>query len=332
MDIVVEGNRITSVRQAGWPGLPVQANREPRDFDYEIDATGMYVMPGFVDMHVHGSTRGKAPDLGYSYKLWLAHGVTTVRGVSLISAALSSSEKNRSARNEIVAPRIFNYQVLGSGWDGGPVRSTEKAREYVRWAAANNIDGSKFFNRGDETPEIIKAAIQEAKANKMGTVAHLSQNGVANFNARDAGQAGRLAAVGVGRRPDVRMLRRPAVQVVRLLREVCLVVPDFLFCLGMGLELAGVELEHFGDHGRGHLQARRLLLDQRCIHWSRPFQHGAHGSENKRLHIEQALPGLDHCSSRRSSHLLSHLLPEAAPPGQVSPQARRVWTQFASSL
>ena len=31
MDIVVEGNKITSVRQAGWPGLPEQANREPRD-------------------------------------------------------------------------------------------------------------------------------------------------------------------------------------------------------------------------------------------------------------------------------------------------------------
>ena len=189
MDIVVEGNRITSVRQAGWPGLPMAANREPRDFDHEIDGTGMFVMPGFVDMHVHGSTRGKAPDLGYAYKLWLAHGVTTVRGVSLSSAEISSSEKNRSASNEIAAPRIFNYQTLGSGWTNGPVQSPEKARDWVRWAGANNIDGIKFFNRGDETPEIITAAIDEAHKNKMGTVAHLSQNGVANFNARQAGEA-----------------------------------------------------------------------------------------------------------------------------------------------
>ncbi|MEO8679487.1 MAG: amidohydrolase family protein [Vicinamibacterales bacterium] len=189
MDIVIEGNRITQVRQAGWPGLPMQANREPRDFDHEIDGTGMFVMPGFVDVHVHGSTRGKAPDLGYAYKLWLAHGVTTVRGVSLSSAEVTSSEKNRSAKNEIAAPRIFNYQTLGSGWPNGPVQTPEKAREYVRWAAANNIDGIKFFNRGDETPEIITAAIDEAHKNKMGTVAHLSQNGVANFNARDAGDA-----------------------------------------------------------------------------------------------------------------------------------------------
>src|SRR6266545_406828 len=63
MDIVIEGNRITSVRQAGWPGLPQQQNREPRDADYEIDGKGMYVMPGFVDMHVHGAGKDKAPDL-----------------------------------------------------------------------------------------------------------------------------------------------------------------------------------------------------------------------------------------------------------------------------
>ena len=189
MDIVIEGNRITAVRQAGWPGMTLAANREPRDADFEIDGTGMYVMPGFVDTHVHGSGRGKAPDLSYSYKLWLAHGVTTVRGVSLSSAEVASSEKNRSAANEIAAPRIFNYQTLGSGWSNGPVTSPEKARDWVRWAAANNIDGIKFFNRGDETPEIITAAIDEAHKNKMGTVAHLSQNGVANFNGRDAGNA-----------------------------------------------------------------------------------------------------------------------------------------------
>jgi hypothetical protein len=89
MDIVIEGNRIADVRQAGWPGMPLQQNREPRDTDFENDGRGMYVMPGFVDMHVHGSGAGKAPNLGYSYKLWLAHGVTTVRGVSLTSHAVA---------------------------------------------------------------------------------------------------------------------------------------------------------------------------------------------------------------------------------------------------
>ena len=189
MDIVIEGNRITAVTQAGWPGLPMKQQREPRDADYELDATGMYVLPGFVDTHTHLPASDKAPDISYAYKLWLAHGVTTVRGVPLAPPDLASSEKSRSAANETAAPRIFNYQTLGAGWTGGAIDSTDKARAWVRWAATHNIDGIKFFNRPEETPAIIAAAIDEAHKNKMGTLAHLSQTGVANFNARDAGDA-----------------------------------------------------------------------------------------------------------------------------------------------
>ena len=99
VDIVIEGNKITAVNQAGWPGLPMKPQREPRDADYEVDATGMYVLPGFVDMHVHAPAADKAPDMSYAYKLWLAHGVTTVRGVPLAPPEVASSEKNRSAAN-----------------------------------------------------------------------------------------------------------------------------------------------------------------------------------------------------------------------------------------
>ena len=189
-DIVVEGNKITAVTQAGWPGLPEKTGRAPLDADYEIDAKGMYVMPGFVDMHVHTPAADKAPDMSYAYKLWLAHGVTTVRGVPLAGPEVASSEKNRSARNEIAAPRIFNYQTIGAGWSGGPVNSPEKARAWVQWAAKNNIDGVKIFNRPEETPEILTALIDECNKLGLGTVAHLAQTGVGNFNGRQAGAAG----------------------------------------------------------------------------------------------------------------------------------------------
>jgi imidazolonepropionase-like amidohydrolase len=189
-DIVIEGNRITSVKQSGWPGLPSRPGREPTDADHEIDGTGMYVMPGFTDMHVHLPGPDKAPDASYAYKLWLAHGVTTVRGVPLAGNDVAVSEKARSARNEIAAPRIFNYQTPGSGWSGGTVDSVAKARAWVQWAARNGIDGIKFFNAPNETPEIFAALIDEAHKNRMGTTAHLSQMGVANFNARQAAAAG----------------------------------------------------------------------------------------------------------------------------------------------
>ena len=160
VDIVVAGNRITAVRSAGTPGLPLRANRAPQA-DYEIDATGMYVMPGFVDMHVHAGGAPKNADAEYAYKLWLAHGVTTVRGVPLAGNAFTVSEKARSAKNEIVAPRIFNYQRAGHRLGQGRRSTTpEKAREWVRWAQANGVDGLKL---GAEQPDIMAALLDEAQ-------------------------------------------------------------------------------------------------------------------------------------------------------------------------
>lgn len=192
VDIVIEGNRIADIRSAGTPGVPMRSGRAPTDADHELDATGMYVMPGFIDMHVHGSTADKAPDLAYSYKLWLAHGVTTVRGVDLAPLELSLSERARSERNEIVAPRIFAYQRPGEGraWTGGRVNTPEKARAWVQWAAKAGIDGLKLTDSEDQSPEVMEALIDEAKKLNLGTVAHLSQIGVARFNAEQACAAG----------------------------------------------------------------------------------------------------------------------------------------------
>ena len=186
VDIVVEGNTIASVRSAGTPGLPLRANRGPQA-EHDVDATGMYVLPGFVDLHVHAGGAPKNIEAEYAYKLWLAHGVTTVRGVSLAGNAFSVSEKARSAKNEIAAPRIFNYQRPGSGWDRGGVDTAAKAREWVQWGKANGIDGLKL---GAYQPEIMEALLDEAKKQGMGSTAHLDQGGVAQMNAIKAARLG----------------------------------------------------------------------------------------------------------------------------------------------
>ncbi|MBI2835507.1 MAG: amidohydrolase family protein, partial [Acidobacteria bacterium] len=187
VDIIVENNRIKAIRAAGTPGLPPRSNRPPEKPEHEVDATGMYVLPGFVDLHVHAGGSPKNPEAEYAYKLWLAHGVTTVRGVPITSNDLAVKEKERSARNQIVAPRIFNYQRPGGGWDKGPVDTPDAAREYVRWAANNGIDGLKL---GAERPDIMAALLDEAKKNGLGSTAHLGQTGVAQMNAIKAARLG----------------------------------------------------------------------------------------------------------------------------------------------
>ncbi len=190
VDIVIAGNRIESVTGAGTPGLPLRGNRPPSDADREIDGTGMYVLPGFVDNHGHNGDPDKAPNASYGYRLWLAHGVTTVRGVSLYFGPdnMSLSDRQRSAANTIVAPRLFAYMALGDAWNGGDVATPEQARAWVRWAASQGYDGVKLFN--DVPPPVTRAAIEEARRLRLGTVAHLGQGGVAELNADGAGEMG----------------------------------------------------------------------------------------------------------------------------------------------
>ena len=83
-DVVVEDGCIIQVAAVGVPGLSINPARRPEAGDYEIDCTGKFVTPGFIDNHAHIGTpfhaeNGEMLPADYIYKLWLAHGVTSVR-------------------------------------------------------------------------------------------------------------------------------------------------------------------------------------------------------------------------------------------------------------
>lgn len=183
-DIVIEGNRIAAVHTGGAPQDVL--DRAAR----VIDAQDMYVLPGFIDTHGHNGDPGKAPQPSYGYKLWLAHGVTTVRGVSFYFGPDQPdlSDTARSEANAIAAPRLIPYAVFGDKWAGGAPDTPAKAREWVRWAKTAGYHGIKFFN--GQTPAVLAAALDEADKQQLGTVAHLAQMGVAQVNARKAVELG----------------------------------------------------------------------------------------------------------------------------------------------
>lgn len=187
VDVVVEGNRVVEVASIGYPKLPIDQSKRPKGATKEIDAEGMYLMPGLIDLHVHQGTQQKAPESEYYNKLWLAHGITTVRGVPFASFDYSVKERARSAKNEIAAPRYVVYQRPGTGWGRERPRTPDEAREWVRWAKANGADGLKL---GAERPDLMEALLDEAKKLGLGTTAHLQQGGVAQVNADVATRMG----------------------------------------------------------------------------------------------------------------------------------------------
>lgn len=186
VDIVVERNRITAVVAVGATAGDMRPSGRPQPATKEIDATGMYVLPGFVDLHVHNGDLPKTPESEYVYKLWMAHGITSARGVPFASPDFSASEKARSARNEITAPRMFTYRLPFDEWEG-TIETPEKARAWVQMAAKTGIDGLKLTAY---PPDIMAALLDEAKKLGLGSTAHLSQQGVAEMNAIDAARLG----------------------------------------------------------------------------------------------------------------------------------------------
>lgn len=194
VDIVVEGNRIVEIQSVGYPGVPIDESKRPQGATREIDATGMYVLPGFIDNHVHTGGDPKAPQAEYVYKLWLGHGITSTRGVPHGAFEWSLRQKALSARNEIVAPRLFAYHRpgTGEGWRGGSIDSADEAREWVRWAARQRVEGQGIdgLKVGAHDPDVMAALLDEAAKHNLGTTAHLGQMGVVRMTADDAAQLG----------------------------------------------------------------------------------------------------------------------------------------------
>ena len=185
MDIVVENNLIVNMQIVGYDGVPINETRRPKlkSGGKEVDANGMYLLPGFIDMHGHigGGAQGASPE--YVFKLWMAHGITTVKQPSGRNAI---ELKRQSAANEIIAPRIFEYTGFGSG-SKKPISTPEMAREWVRQNAKNGADGIKFF--GAE-PDIMIAALDENKKLGFRSTAHHAQLSVARWNVLNSARAG----------------------------------------------------------------------------------------------------------------------------------------------
>jgi imidazolonepropionase-like amidohydrolase len=194
VDIVIEKNRIKDIVSVGYPKVAVKGENRPQNATKEIDASKFYVLPGLIDMHGHSGGTSQGTTAEYVFKLWMAHGITTVREPGCGNGVdWCVHERDRSARNEIVAPRIVPYVFTEREmWPGGPIDSPAQARKFVQWVAKKGMAGIKILSHGDPVfdPEIIAALLDEARLQHLGSTTHLAQMGVARTNILDAARLG----------------------------------------------------------------------------------------------------------------------------------------------
>ncbi|MGI8599061.1 MAG: amidohydrolase family protein [Chitinophagaceae bacterium] len=189
MDIVVENNRIKSIHNVGAPGVAIKQSARPalKDGGKELNAEGMYLLPGFVDMHGHIGGSEQGADAEYVFKLWMAHGITTVRDPSAGNGLdWVLDQKKKSEQNLITAPRIKAYTAFGMG-AREPIATPEQAITWVRENAKKGADGIKFFGAA---PSIMKAAMEENKKLGLRSAMHHAQMDVARWNVLHSARAG----------------------------------------------------------------------------------------------------------------------------------------------
>jgi imidazolonepropionase-like amidohydrolase len=184
--ILVSGERITRVGRQGEVAVPAGTQ--------VVDANGMTVMPGLIDMHVHLHILGHG-----DYKRWdqlygtrdatlvmpiaarqlLNAGVTTARD---LGARLDDilAVKRRIAAGEIPGPRLFvsgpfiqhaPYEAYEKDFRWG-VNGAEDARVKVQRIIDAGVDFIKLIDQDQMTKDEVRAVVETAHRNGKPVVAH----------------------------------------------------------------------------------------------------------------------------------------------------------------
>lgn len=186
VDIVVERGTIADIRRV--TPLDLAGGGRRATAPQMIEADGMWVMPGIIDAHAHlGRAREFPPD--YILKLWLAHGITTVRVFAGGSddPAMQIAADQRAGK-QVLAPRVVVYPF----WSGTDRRfwTPEGAREIVREWKQLGRDGIKVGGKPGLLPDVLPAIADEAAKLGMGVAVHIGQDGVVPMNAVRVAGAG----------------------------------------------------------------------------------------------------------------------------------------------
>ncbi len=174
-EVVVEGDRIASVSTAG--GQPSQGGTV-------IDATGKYILPGLIDLHVHYRD--------WSAELYLNHGVTTVVDLGTphewVKAQKEGIDKGTIpgprlffGTNNLEGPRDENYSMRGYVH---VLEDPEDAMFAMRQYVSEDVKAVKVYD--GISIEVLRVVVREADRANIPVIGHFEDVRIA----ADAGAHG----------------------------------------------------------------------------------------------------------------------------------------------
>lgn len=160
--LIIQDGEIVAISAARPAGDELQADAR---------FTGLYVLPGLIDMHVHHIP----PEVELYGLLFLAHGITTVRDTGDFSGAILT--KRQQIRDGVYpGPRLFTCGPIIDAdppwWPGSRVvRNAIEARAAVDEGAQAGVDCVKVYWR--LSGEVLTAIREAAMRHKLPVVGHV---------------------------------------------------------------------------------------------------------------------------------------------------------------
>lgn len=168
--IVIADNRIASINGA----IPASA--------VIIEGRGKWLIPGLIDMHVHGLADGdfsnRYPTKGATLLFntqdlmtpYVANGVTAI--FELSARAEHLAQRNEILRGSVIGPRMALAALIDGGTAAGRVANTpEDGRQTVRLAKNDGYDFIKVYSQLNV--ETFKAIVDEAAKQGMKVIGHI---------------------------------------------------------------------------------------------------------------------------------------------------------------
>ncbi|WP_020596949.1 amidohydrolase family protein [Spirosoma panaciterrae] len=159
--VVVKNGRITSMGKEG----SVKFGRDA----LVIDAKGKYLTPGWAEIHAHVPPNDDIQAMKDVLTLYLANGITTIRGMLGHPKHLELRGKINSG--EILGPHFY---TTGPSFNGQTVKTAERGAEMVREQKAAGYDFLKLHP--GLTKETFPAIAKTAHEVGIGFVGHVSFN------------------------------------------------------------------------------------------------------------------------------------------------------------